>query len=59
MELCINTATHLSNQDYKICIRPEANMCAICYEAKEPAAVAKDDQGPFGLRYYYFKKIHF
>ena len=27
------TATHLSNQDYTICIRQEAGKCAICYTA--------------------------
>jgi len=41
--------THLSNQRYSVCIRREANMCAICYTATEPMAVAEATQGPFGV----------
>ena len=48
-----NLATHLSNQRYSVCIRREANMCAICYTATEPMAVAEATQGPFGVRYTY------
>lgn len=42
-------ATHLSNQNYKICIRRQANACYICYATQMVAAPAIINQVGFGL----------
>jgi len=43
-------ATHLSQQRYTACVRPLANMCAICYTAADPmAGVTPATQGMFGI----------
>lgn len=47
-----STATHLSNQEYKICIRRNAEYCAICYVpnfANAITAVIATSQAGFGL----------
>merc|ERR1711983_223924 len=51
--------THLSNQDYEICIRREAGTCYICYTVQKMAAAANTpgDQNSFGLRYVQIRNI--
>ena len=45
-----NTVTHLSNQNYEICIRRDINACFICYYATiDVAASSADSQHSFGL----------
>eukprot|EP00093_Oithona_nana_P010475 10475.XXX_64868_67253_1 [CDS] Oithona nana genome sequencing. len=43
--------THLSNQDYEICIRREAGACFICYNVQKMAGapITPGDQNSFGL----------
>ncbi|XP_059079183.1 uncharacterized protein LOC131877512 isoform X2 [Tigriopus californicus] len=45
-----NTVTHLSNQNYRICIKQEQGMCAICYiPSIVPGTPTEDNQVSFGL----------
>lgn len=45
----IATATHLSNQEYNVCIKQSVDLDCICYTATDPQALAVGTQGPFGV----------
>lgn len=43
------SVTHLSNQDYTMCIRRESGYCYICYTLFQPTSTSITNQASFGL----------
>jgi len=43
------TATHLNNQDYKICFRKESGITKLCFTEIPASSLATTDQGTYGL----------